>query len=711
MRVDNFLQQSNQFDCGPVCLYNILLYHNTQVSLEEVREKCGTTSKGTNLLAMHDAAISFGLTAEGAEASEVENLYTINLPCILHVIIQDKLLHFVILCEIEGKETGTVKFKVFDPAKGISILSKEDLLKIWPNKRLLLIQGKKQDYTSTHFLPEKKEYLNLWQLLKEYRSISLLTSFLGIVIATLGLSIAIFTQSLVENILPSKNERLLLLSTSFFLFVLIFKVLISLLKNYLHIKISKQVNSKISSTVFEKVVNQKKFFYDSRQIGDVLLYLKDISIIENSLIALLSEPIINLFIVIISMLFLFFQNIYLGISSMVGLTLMIILGISIRKFIVSSNKSLLMLYGNLESEYLSIIENIASVKIFLKNHIFSNSLKNIFSLYNNKTNEINKTKVKFQLLIELISTLSIFIIFLIGSYTIFINENLPTQLISISQISYIFIQASISLSLSFITFYEFKVSKNRLDSFFELNVEPHVDSIYPDEVQLISLSNINFKFPGSDSLFTNFSFTSEVGKFTVLQGDNGTGKSTLLQLLGGLYMPASGTIRINGDIDFFELKQKNTYVKIGYMPQEIRLFDATIIENILFERFLIDDVDIKNDFQEKTNLVMKLLQSYNLDKYFDTFPNGLLTVIGEGGINVSGGQKQMIGFTRAIINKPSIILLDEPISSMDELSASLLCDAIKIIKAHSIVIAAIHNGSLLALADKIVTLQKPELFF
>ena len=214
-----FVLQHDQSDCGVACLLSLVQYYGGAHTLEELRSLSGTTVQGTTLLGLYQAANSIGFEAEGNEA-DIEVLKAYNAPLILHLTMGN-LEHYVVCY---GFEKGV--FIIGDPAKGIIKLSPKELNSLWRSKTCLTLtptpQFKKK---TTQQKAQFKWFLNLIQ--KDVRLI-LISGLLGTVIAVLGLAMAIFSQKLIDNILPSKDVSKLIQGVLLLTFLLLARIGISI---------------------------------------------------------------------------------------------------------------------------------------------------------------------------------------------------------------------------------------------------------------------------------------------------------------------------------------------------------------------------------------------------------------------------------------------------------------------------------------------------
>ncbi len=201
----------------------------------------------------------------------------------------------------------------------------------------------------------------------------------------------------------------------------------------------------------------------------------------------------------------------------------------------------------------------------------------------------------------------------------------------------------------------------------------------------ITLKNIYFSYKENTTILNNISIHIQKGKKIAFIGKSGGGKSTLVDLICGLYYPDKGDVFIDNK----KLNNQNILSwrkKIGYIPQSIYLFDGTVSENIIFGR--VYD-------KEKLIKVLKQANIYTLILNKD----GLDTMVGEGGIQLSGGQKQRIGIARALYGNPEILVLDEATSALDTETETAIMDEIYSISEDKTLIIIAHRLSTIKRCD------------
>ena len=181
-------------------------------------------------------------------------------------------------------------------------------------------------------------------------------------------------------------------------------------------------------------------------------------------------------------------------------------------------------------------------------------------------------------------------------------------------------------------------------------------------------------------------------------GENGTGKSTLLNILSGLLKPQKGNILLD-DLEFNEHKQQFTK-NIGYIPQKIYLSDDTIKNNITLG-------EKEEDFDEVNYL--KAINLSKLDNVIEKLDNRENTYVGERGVKLSGGQQQRLGIARAIYKNPKILILDESTNALDFETEEQILNEICLLKKEIFIVLVSHNKKIFDYCDKIVELKSSKL--
>jgi ATP-binding cassette, subfamily B, bacterial PglK len=230
------------------------------------------------------------------------------------------------------------------------------------------------------------------------------------------------------------------------------------------------------------------------------------------------------------------------------------------------------------------------------------------------------------------------------------------------------------------------------------NVEISLEKSRPIEWRdAITLDEVSFIYPGTDRpILDRFSLTIQKNMSIGFIGPTGSGKSTLIDLLLGLYRPTSGRMLIDGKPLTPELVP-SWQATIGYVPQEIFLIDDTIARNIALG---VPDNEVDTVRLREVCAMAQILDFIELE-----LRNGFQTTIGERGVRLSGGERQRLGLARALYHRPSVVLLDEATSALDIATEAKLLEALRVLAGKLTIVMVAHRLSALANCDWLVDLS------
>ncbi len=245
---------------------------------------------------------------------------------------------------------------------------------------------------------------------------------------------------------------------------------------------------------------------------------------------------------------------------------------------------------------------------------------------------------------------------------------------------------------------EAEVSLNNFETLLNKPIESKPEKpVKLGEIKKIGFENVIFQHQSAKRhAISGISFSVKEGETVAFVGPSGSGKTTLVKLLVGLYTPQRGKILFNNisgeEIDFDELREK-----IGFVTQDTQLFSGTIRENLLFVNPKATDKDC-----------LKVLNKASATNLLERAENGLDTLIGEGGIKVSGGEKQRLSIARALLRNPHLLIFDEATSALDSLTEEEISRTIREISLRKDIITLMiaHRLSTVMHADIIYVLER-----
>lgn len=536
--------------------------------------------------------------------------------------------------------------------------------------------------------------LKLKNILKRHKSI-LFLDLLGVFfVAVIGIPIPYITGKIVDEIILSDKKWKMLIILSLILLVLYFiKYLLSIGTNYMTRKVNTVVGLDLKYDLIAKAIKLPMGYITKMGQGNLQGRLSESEMITNTLSATIISTLLSSVSAILSLTTMLAINIKLGIIVLCMVPIFFMITRASNTKLTEKTKEMMNANVVLNAEGFEILNGIEDIKILNGENACLFKFKEYLSNYMKQTLKQNKliliigqnTQLASDLGSLLILFLScVFIIrgeFTIGLYTSFTLYSTKI-LVSASALSNIGPQLK-QLCLSIDRVYELlnmtddtegrkNVIKNRIE-----NVKFDAVSFRYNEKCKFVLDNINFKISRGEKI--------------LIKGENGSGKSTLIKLLLGLYHVEKGKIKYNGiDIDSIDLENLRNH--IGIVSQKIFLFKGTVLDNIRVGQEEVTREDIE-----------KCIDRLKLRTYINKLPNGLDTEVFQNS-GISGGQTQVIAFIRAFVTKKDIIILDEPISNVDQETSELILQTLQNYNYDGIIIMVSHNTKKMEFITKTIQL-------
>ncbi|MFD6474185.1 thiol reductant ABC exporter subunit CydD [Streptomyces anulatus] len=351
------------------------------------------------------------------------------------------------------------------------------------------------------------------------------------------------------------------------------------------------------------------------------------------------------------------------------------------------------LLSRLSGHFLDVVAGLPTLKVFGRAKAQAESIRTITSDYRRATLRTLRIAFLSSFALELLATLSVALVAVtIGMRLVHGELDLYTGLVvlilapeaylPIRQVGAQYHAAAEGLSAA-------------EEIFTVLETEPRASGTedVPDMLRL-ELAGVTVRHEGrAEPSLDSASLTVEPGETVALVGPSGVGKSTLLNVLLGFAVPDEGHVRVGGR-DLGDLDLERWRSRIAWVPQRPHLFADTIAENVRLARPDADD-----------EAVLTALRDAGAYDFVAALPDGVRTALGEDGAGLSAGQRQRLALARAFLADRPLLLLDEPTASLDGESEAGIVDAVRRLAAGRTVLLVVHRPALLAVADRVVTLE------
>ena len=530
-------------------------------------------------------------------------------------------------------------------------------------------------------------------------------SFIGALIELFGISLIIPIYELVinnntnylESILPFIGEIKVYWIVGIFFLAFFVKSIIVIIIRYLSASFAyDDVYKKLSLDLFNNYLSQNYQYFKNKNSSHILRNIvTEVQEFSDGALIPMLYLITEIILMIVILLFLIFiYDLYIFLFIFPIAILGIIYYSIISKKLIPLGKKKIQLVAHQLKSIQNIFGAIKEIKVLsIENFFKSYFIKNINSIVYNK---------KFQYFISGIPKIIIEILF-IGIFSFILLVAHYTSNIEFSKLA-VLVFASMRLIPSFTkiltNFQNIKFFFPLIEYFkneLELKVENNkIEKFVENEINQITLKNICFTYDNSHKkVIENISIEFIKGELTLIMGESGSGKTTLTDILSCLIKPDLGEIYINTHLVFLN----NKYYKlwndlIGYVPQNIFIFDETLKFNIILN---------KEFNQHNYNEVLKVCNLIELEREFSLKSNMFL---GERGSKISGGQKQRIGIARSLYQNKKIIICDEASSALDDENEINLINNLNKIKKDKIIIFISHRDKYISKFDKVIKIKK-----
>ncbi len=687
-----FVRQHGEFSCGLACLAMVIRYFGGDIRQEGLRSTTGTSMQGTSMLGLHQASEKLGLNSKGY-ISSLKDLQTIEAPCILHVVV-NRMEHFVVYF---GMRRG--KFIIADPGSELKALSENEVNEIWKSKALL--QFKKTEKFIRKASEKKDRQQWLFGILKEDTAILSSAFILGVIIAILGLATAVFSQKLIDELIPSKNGMRLFSGISLFFLLLLGKAGIEYLRSSFLMRQARDFNIRMANAFLSKILYLPKSFFDSVKTGEIISRMSDSRRIQQTVGYIAGNVLIDILVLITSVVFLSLYSWKMSLIALSCIPFFICLVFIYNKKIVESQRSIMETQAITESFLIDTLQGVNEIKIANKQDIFRNSAAGLYQLLQEKAFGLGKLGIRYGWFSQLVSTTIMVSIIITGVSWVLDDQLKLGELMAIITVAGIIVSSSASLSVVNIRLQEAGVAFDRFYEFQKIQPEYTAEMLptgpLRESIDSLTVKELSFRFTGRKKLFENVSLEVQKGEIVSIEGEVGSGKSTLIQVLQRHYHAESGEITVNGR-PFGEYSIPAWRNLIGVVNQQVKIFNGTVEENICLEGF----------GKERKQLIV-FCKEYGFDSYFNNLPHGLDTLLGENGVNISGGQQQLIGIARALYRRPSLLLLDEPTASMDSQTEQFIISLLREKCADTVTLLVTHRNKLANICDRRYLLDKGNL--
>ncbi|SMO69199.1 peptidase domain-containing ABC transporter [Gracilimonas mengyeensis] len=684
-----FVRQKDQSDCGVACLASVMHFYDSEAKLERLREMSGTNQQGTTLLGLYQAAGEIGLDAQAFEG-DLENLKKLEHPAILHIVKDKRLQHYVVYYGCEGNQ-----LLIGDPAEGtVQWMPEEKLQEQWQSKALLVLKPTEQLVVKRE--RDKDRWNWIKRLVKEDVQILGLALALGIFITALSLSTAIFSQTLIDDILPDRDVTRLFIGVAFLGFLLLAQSGLIYIRRLFLIRQSRDFNNRVINNFYDALLQLPVPFFFNRKTGDLIARMNDTRRLQQTVTYLFADVMIDVLMIIVASGYIFYHSGLLGGFVLLSVPLYFLLTWYFHDSILDGQKKVMAAHSANESNYVDTIQGIATIKTGNRQSFFSNLTKTVYGFFQDQIFDLGKIGIHFSFWANIIEVVFTVCVLLFGAMLVLSGDIMIGVLVAVFQMTNQLMPSANRLALTNIQIQEARVAFDRMYEFTSLDPEGEIKEEVQSlkEFNRLEVKGLSFRFPGRSQLLQNVTFSVEKGEMIALLGESGCGKTTLLQILQRFYKPEQGKIIANNGLEMEDLSLESWRGHMAAVSQQVKIFNGSLLDNICLGN------------AEDAEKVVAFCKEFGFSKYFENFPQQYGTLLGEEGVNISGGQQQLVALARALYQKPDLLLLDEATSAMDRDTEQEMLKMLMKRREEMGIILVTHRVQSAKLANRIYIIEK-----
>ncbi|HCA5061093.1 TPA: type I secretion system permease/ATPase [Acinetobacter baumannii] len=538
----------------------------------------------------------------------------------------------------------------------------------------------------------------LFKKLRSYRSVVGEAIIATIIINILALAVSLFSMQVYDRVIPTRSEYTLIILSSGVALVILLELILKFARSKVMDRLVIGIDQHLSREVFQRLLKVRMDQMPG-SVGSMAAQLRGYEQVRSfytasTLFSMVDLPMALVFIVLIAVI---------G-SPWVALVPLILAFLAITLGLVYRKKTDEIAAEGAQASYrktgilVEAVEGMETIKAGAGGYKFLSRWLDVMqtTVYNDL--KMRKVNEHLNYLIQMLQQFSYIGIVIVGAYVVMSGDMTMGALIACSILGGRVLAPILQVPNLLIQHSHAKAAKANVESLFELQQDNHgvQQPLVPSRIygQYV-IENMTFHYQGNEqSAISIPQLQIQPGERIAILGAIGSGKSTLLKVLSGLYAPTKGRVLLDG-LDMNQISYEVLNHQLGYLQQDHRLFQGTLRENLLIGLPHPED-DAMRHMLQRTGLI-RLVNSHS---------SGLDLPISEGGRGLSGGQKQLVAFSRLILTRPNVLLLDEPTSSMDNIQEQQCLKVLaEELQRGQTLIVSTHKTSILGLVNRIIVMD------
>ncbi len=639
-----FIQQQTGSDSGAACLAMVSQYWGKRLGIYTLRNLAQVDRMGASLHGLAAAADNLGYDVV-AERTSWDKLDTYKNPW----LAQWPEMHYVVVWQVKGS-----RLLISDPAIGKRWLSLAEFTDNWTGYALFL-NPTQRFYTLKSNKVALKRY---WDTLGNYRKLLAQIILASMLVQVIGLATPLFTQVVIDQVMPLKDFDTLNIFVVSFLSLGIWRTVLITQRQYLLEYIANRIDIHLISRFINYTLQLPLQFFASRQVEEMINRVQENSKIQLFLTRQAVSGTIDTFMVVIYLGLMAAYNWQLTFLVLLWMLFIVIVSIVSSPFLKKASWEIFTASVGQNSAISEMFTGIVTVKTAAAEYPVQMHWEQRFEKMLKVRRRGRKLASNLQLIRSAIHHLGSTAILWLGVNLVISQQMSLGRFVAFNLLASQISIAVLALVQLWDEFPEIQDAVERLEDVFATQPEENSQiplPVMPPMRGEVHFDHVSFGYhPDEDGeTLQNICFKVKPQQTIGIIGESGSGKSTLVNLLAGLYRPDTGQILIDGQ-DISLVSPQSLRSQLGFVPQECFLFSGTILENITLynSEFTTEQAIASAQLAEAHNFIQALPLGYN-------------TQVGATGVKLSAGQKQKIAIARALIRNPAILILDEATNALD----------------------------------------------
>lgn len=681
------IRQNDSSDCAAACIAMVASAFGKRTSVAELRYLAGTDRSGTTLEGVRQCAASIGFDVRVVKGAPDAFKPDLPVPFIAHVN-RNGMWHFVVVYRL-GKRTVSVA----DPADGKRSEKLPDFRGRWTGYAVFVAPG--GAFETGGEAPSG--LIAFIPLLRPHVGTIFHTVLASVIMTLFGILSAMYFRVLIDDVLFSESIVTLHAISAGIVLLTLLKEVLGFVRERMLLAFSMKVDIAITLALFRHIVSLPMGFFDLRKSGEVLARLWDTRQIREALSSASFAVFFDLIMVVAVGITLAIQNVRLF---LVALALVPVSAGIIWAFAPTFRRRYHTILGKRADSQALLVETIRGMST-VKAH---NAETHAFFENERKLMEYQWPRYRTGLLRNwqgmlagLIDGWGSNVLFWIGSVMILGGSATLGELVAFNALLGYFLgplQELINLQPNL---QEASVAARRVGEILDLEQEQRDDRSLlrpPAFTGNAAFRSVSFRYGSRLRVLENVSFETLPGSALGVVGKSGSGKSTVVKLLLGLYPPEEGSIEIDG-MDLRDIDLRHLRERIGYVSQNVFLFNGSIRENIALGRP-----------EASMNDIINAATRARAHEFIQRLPERYETEISEGGQSLSGGERQRLAIARALLGMPDLMIFDEATSNLDTATEGEIIETMRSLNDNGITtIIVAHRLSSVVHCDRVVVME------